>query len=63
MRRKGNGLGNFWVDVTRTMLYLFLSVAAMFALFYVQQGAIQNLAAYVHADPIQPCWTHAGVSG
>ncbi|WP_291512156.1 potassium-transporting ATPase subunit KdpA [Acidithiobacillus sp.] len=54
MRRKGKGLGNFWVDVTRTVLYLFLPVAAIFALFYVQQGAIQNLAAYVHADLIQP---------
>jgi len=54
VRKEGAGLGNFWVDVTRTVLYLFLPVAAIFALFYVQQGAIENLANYVRVDLIQP---------
>ncbi|AEK56797.1 potassium-transporting ATPase subunit KdpA [Acidithiobacillus caldus] len=56
MRSEGRGLGNFWVDTTRTVLYLFLPLAAIFTVFYIQQGAIENWVAYVHADLIQPFW-------
>jgi len=43
-RRQGTaGLGNFWVDVTRTLLYVLLPIAVVGALVLVSQGVIQSL--------------------
>ncbi|MBU1359599.1 MAG: potassium-transporting ATPase subunit KdpA [Gammaproteobacteria bacterium] len=39
-------VGNFWVDVTRITLWLLLPIALLLALFFVQQGVIQNFHAY-----------------
>jgi K+-transporting ATPase ATPase A chain len=36
-------LGNFWVDLTRAVLYLFLPLSLAGALFLCSQGVIQNL--------------------
>ena len=36
-------LGNFWVDLTRAVLYLFLPLSLIGALFLCSQGVIQNL--------------------
>jgi K+-transporting ATPase ATPase A chain len=48
IRRSTTGLGNAWVDVIRTTLYILLPLSFVFALFLVSQGLIQNLSAYVH---------------
>jgi potassium-transporting ATPase potassium-binding subunit len=40
-------LGNFWVDVTRSLLYILLPLAAIGTLVLVSQGVIQNLSGYV----------------
>ncbi len=42
-------LGNFWVDLTRVTLYLFLPLSFIFALLLVSQGVIQNLHPYQEA--------------
>ena len=47
-RRSATGLGNAWVDLVRTTLYILLPLSLVFALFLVSQGLIQNLAPYVH---------------
>jgi K+-transporting ATPase ATPase A chain len=39
-------VGNFWVDVSRSTLYVLLPISIVYALFLVGQGAIQNLDAY-----------------
>jgi len=39
-------LGNFWVDLTRTVFYVLLPISIIGALFYMQQGMPQNFAAY-----------------
>jgi K+-transporting ATPase ATPase A chain len=39
-------LGNFWVDLTRAIIYVLLPLSFVYALFLVWQGALQNLAAY-----------------
>ena len=39
-------LGNFWADLLRGMLYVLLPSSILIALFFVSQGAIQNLSAY-----------------
>ncbi len=39
-------LGNFWVDLTRSSLYVLLPVAVAVGIFFVSQGVPQNLHAY-----------------
>jgi potassium-transporting ATPase potassium-binding subunit len=41
-RRRASTLGNFWVDLTRTMTRILLPLSFVFALFLVSQGVIQN---------------------
>ena len=44
--KSGDGLiGNFWVDVTRTIFRILLPVAAVVAVLLLTQGVIQNFAA------------------
>ena len=42
----GGGIGNFWVDLTRATVYVLLPLSIVFALVFVSQGMIQNLAPY-----------------
>ena len=44
--RSAGTVGNFWVDVTRSTLYVLLPICVVYSLFLVGQGAIQNLDAY-----------------
>ena len=48
MRRSASTLGNAFVDIVRSTLYILLPLAFVFALFLVSQGVIQNLSTYVH---------------
>ncbi len=43
-RRKSPTIGNFWVDITRCMLYILLPVAFIFGIIFVGQGAVETLA-------------------
>ena len=45
-RRSTSNLGNFWVDLTRCILWILMPLSLVMALFLVSQGVIQNLAAY-----------------
>jgi K+-transporting ATPase ATPase A chain len=45
-RQQANTIGNFWVDLTRATLYIFLPISIVFALFLCSQGVIQNFDAY-----------------
>jgi K+-transporting ATPase ATPase A chain len=42
-------IGNFWVDITRTIVYLLLPLSLIFALVLVSQGVIQNIQPYQEA--------------
>jgi len=42
---RGEGLGNFWADLTRISLYILLPLAIIVALFYVAMGEPQTLLA------------------
>jgi len=44
--RSAKSIGNFWVDVTRSTLYVLLPLSLLFAVFLMGQGVIQNFAAY-----------------
>ncbi len=39
-------IGNFWVDLTRSTLYILLPLALVLALALVSQGVVQNFSAY-----------------
>ena len=45
-RKETNTLGNFWVDVTRCLLWLLLPVCLVVSLFFVSQGMVQNFKPY-----------------
>ena len=45
-RQKADTVGNFWVDLTRTTLYILLPLSLIFALVLVSQGVVQTLSAY-----------------
>ncbi len=45
-RRSTQHLGNFYVDITRCILYILLPISIIGALFYVSQGVIQNFKPY-----------------
>jgi K+-transporting ATPase ATPase A chain len=47
-RRKSPTIGNFWVDVTRCLLYILLPMAFIAGIVIVGQGAVQTLAGPVH---------------
>jgi potassium-transporting ATPase potassium-binding subunit len=43
-RRSSPTIGNFWVDITRCMLYILLPIAFLAGILIVGQGAVQTLA-------------------
>jgi potassium-transporting ATPase potassium-binding subunit len=51
--RSAGRLGNFYVDLVRGTLYLFIPFAFVLALLFVQQGVLQNFHAYVHAATLE----------
>jgi K+-transporting ATPase ATPase A chain len=46
-------LGNFWVDLTRSVLYVLLPLAIVGALLLVWQGVPQNMQSYVGATTLE----------
>jgi K+-transporting ATPase ATPase A chain len=52
-RHTVNTIGNFWVDVTRSTLYVLLPLAAVLALALASQGVIQNFAGYKDATTVE----------
>jgi len=52
-RRSATSIGNFWVDLTRTTLYVLLPISIVATLFLVWQGVPQNLNAYTEATTLE----------
>jgi K+-transporting ATPase ATPase A chain len=46
LRHTMQTVGNFWVDVTRSIIYILLPLSVVLALALVSQGVIQNFSAY-----------------
>ena len=49
VRRSAAGIGNFWVDMTRSTLYVLLPLSLVLALVLVAQGVPQNFKPYASA--------------
>ncbi|MCI1014062.1 MULTISPECIES: potassium-transporting ATPase subunit KdpA [Herbaspirillum] len=52
-RHSSKGIGNFWVDLTRSALYVLLPLSVVLALVLVQQGSIQNFRAYQEVKTLE----------
>jgi potassium-transporting ATPase potassium-binding subunit len=52
-RKTAKGVGNFWVDLTRTTLYVLMPISFVLAMLLVSQGVIQNLKPYVDVPVVQ----------
>ncbi|MGE5226417.1 MAG: potassium-transporting ATPase subunit KdpA [Planctomycetaceae bacterium] len=53
VRSRGEGLGNFWRDLVRTVVYILLPLAALVALLLIAQGVVQTFAGSVVVRGIQ----------
>ena len=46
-RTKQHAIGNFWTDMVRSVVYLLIPLALVFALVQTSQGVIQNFSGHV----------------
>jgi len=53
-RKQASGIGNFWVDVTRSTLYILLPLSLALAGVLVTQGVVQTFAPYKTVQLVQP---------
>src|SRR5262245_62909952 len=58
LTRQGDGrgpgtVGNFWVDITRSTVYLLIPTCVVLSLAFVSQGVIQNLSAYAEIQTVE----------
>ncbi len=53
-RKEKETIGNFWVDITRSTLWVLLPACIVYALLLVSQGVVQNLKPYDTAKLIEP---------
>ena len=53
-RRQANSLGNFWVDMVRSALWVLLPFCVVGALLLVSQGVVQNLRPYDQVSLVEP---------
>lgn len=53
VRSGGEGIGNFWVDTTRAVLYVLLPLSAVVAVAFVLLGVPQTLAGSVEATTLE----------
>lgn len=52
-RRSSASLGNFWVDLTRSTLYVLVPLSLLMTLLLVSQGVVQNFKPYVDVPVLQ----------
>jgi K+-transporting ATPase ATPase A chain len=60
LRHSARTLGNFWVDLTRSTLYILLPLSIVLALALVSQGVVQNFSNYKTAALLQPTMDENG---
>ncbi len=53
VRKKRNTLGNYWVDLTRSILYVLLPLSIIVAVLLISQGVVQSFSSNVTAVTLQ----------
>ncbi len=61
-RQTSQTIGNFWKDLTKSVLYILLPISIVAALLLVSQGVIQNFDPYTNSSLLQPFQTPDGQS-
>ncbi|MDP4273276.1 MAG: potassium-transporting ATPase subunit KdpA [Bacteroidota bacterium] len=51
--KMSSNLGNFWVDMTRSVLYILLPLSILFSIILLGQGVVQNFSPYAKAITLQ----------
>jgi K+-transporting ATPase ATPase A chain len=59
-RHSAQTIGNFWVDLVRSTLYILLPLALVLALVLVSQGVVQTFSSYRTVPLLQPTADAAG---
>ncbi len=54
IRVKQKGVGNFWIDITRTVLYILIPLSIVVSLALVSQGVVQNFKQYETVSLLEP---------
>ncbi len=57
VRRNADGIGSFWVDLTRSTLHILLPLSVVLALLLVSQGVVQTFGPYAKATLLDPVAT------
>ncbi len=53
VRKDSDVIGNIWVDMTRSVLYILLPLSIIVSVILLSQGVIQNFSAYITAHTIE----------
>jgi potassium-transporting ATPase potassium-binding subunit len=53
IRRTTDTIGNFWVDLTRSLLYVLIPLTMIWALVLVSQGVVQTLSPAINARTLE----------
>lgn len=62
IRVKQKGIGNFWIDITRTLLYILIPFSIVVSLILVSQGVVQNLKPYESVSLLEPITLEDGTT-
>jgi K+-transporting ATPase ATPase A chain len=62
VRRETDRIGNFWVDMTRSVLYILLPLSLVLALALVSQGVVQTFGSYQNVPLLEPVSVEQPVS-
>jgi K+-transporting ATPase ATPase A chain len=54
VRRQVSEIGNFWVDLTRSTLYILLPLSLILAIILISQGVVQTFAPYKMVSLMEP---------
>lgn len=54
VRVKANGLGSFWVDMTRTILYILIPLSILVTVGIASQGVVQTFKNYDEVQLLEP---------
>lgn len=59
-RVKSRGLGSFWADMTRIMLYILIPLSLVISIGIASQGVVQNFKPYEEVELLEPIETEDG---
>jgi len=61
-RRQAKTIGNFWVDLTRSTVYILLPLSLLVAVVLMSQGVVQTFASYKTVELVEPVTADAPVT-